>query len=113
MQIDFTTQILSSDIKTDNNVFTSQPLFCPSDASLVINLCHCRPCRHMYFADWGKDPVIERAALDGSHRVVIMQNVGRANGLTIDFADSRLYWTDLDSNIIESADLTGVFPICF
>ena len=64
----------------------------------------------MYFADWGKDPVIERAALDGSHRVVIMQNVGRANGLTIDFADSRLYWTDLDSNIIESADLTGMFP---
>ena len=61
----------------------------------------------MYFADWGKDPVIERAAMDGSHRVVIMQNVGRANGLTIDFADSRLYWTDLDNNVIESADLSG------
>ena len=72
------------------------------------NLPFSRTCRHMYFADWGKDPVIERAALDGSHRVVIMQNVGRANGLTIDFADGRLYWTDLDSNIIESADLTGV-----
>ena len=62
----------------------------------------------MYFADWGKDPVIERAALDGSYRVVVMRNVGRANGLTIDFADSRLYWTDLDSNVIESAELTGM-----
>ena len=62
----------------------------------------------MYFADWGKDPVIERAALDGNYRTVIMRNVGRANGLTIDFGDSRLYWTDLDANIIESADLTGL-----
>ena len=62
----------------------------------------------MYFADWGKDPVIERAALDGSYRTVIMRDVGRANGLTIDFADSRLYWTDLDENVIESADLTGM-----
>ncbi len=61
----------------------------------------------MYFADWGKEPVIERAALDGQFRTAIMRNVGRANGLTIDFADQRLFWTDLDANLIESADLTG------
>ncbi len=63
----------------------------------------------MYWADWGHipGPVIERASLDGTNRQVIVRNIGRANGLTIDFADQRLYWTDLDSNVIESADISG------
>ncbi len=63
----------------------------------------------MYFADWGTSPVIERASLDGSHRTVVLRDVGRANGLTIDFAEQRLYWTNLDDNAIESAELSGKY----
>jgi len=40
--------------------------------------------RHMYWTDWGTRPKIERAALDGSDRVVIVhENIDWPNGLTL------------------------------
>ena len=63
----------------------------------------------MYWAEWSKKPKIERAALDGSHRkVLVVDNMGRAHGLTIDYVDRRLFWTNLDTNQIESSDLLGM-----
>lgn len=42
---------------------------------------------------WRLKPVIERAALDGSRREVIVQGVGRSTGLTIDTDKSPPFTT--------------------
>ncbi|XP_023239238.1 low-density lipoprotein receptor-related protein 6-like [Centruroides sculpturatus] len=62
---------------------------------------------YMYWSDWGSNPRIEKSAMDGSDRTKIISKVKRANGLTIDYTDRRIFWIDIDSKIIESADLTG------
>ncbi|XP_053574891.1 low-density lipoprotein receptor-related protein 6 [Bombina bombina] len=62
----------------------------------------------MYWTEWGGKPKIDRAAMDGSERSTLVPNVGRANGLTIDYAERRLYWTDLDTNLIESSNMLGL-----
>lgn len=68
---------------------------------------HCFEFRFMYWTEWGGKPKIDRAAMDGSERTTLVPNVGRANGLTIDYAKRRLYWTDLDTNLIESSNMLG------
>lgn len=67
----------------------------------------CFEFRFMYWTEWGGKPKIDRAAMDGSERTTLVPNVGRANGLTIDYAKRRLYWTDLDTNLIESSNMLG------
>uniref|UniRef100_A0A8C5SH66 EGF-like domain-containing protein n=1 Tax=Laticauda laticaudata TaxID=8630 RepID=A0A8C5SH66_LATLA len=62
----------------------------------------------MYWTEWGGKPKIDRAAMDGSERSTLVPNVGRANGLTIDYVKRRLYWTDLDTNLIESSNMLGL-----
>lgn len=64
----------------------------------------------MYWTEWGGKPKIDRAAMDGTGRVTLVPNVGRANGLTIDYAARRLYWTDLDTTLIESSNMLGEAP---
>jgi hypothetical protein len=62
----------------------------------------------MYWSDWGKTGRIERAAMDGTRHELLLEKLGRANGLTIDFTESRLFWTSLDTPAIESSDLNGL-----
>lgn len=57
------------------------------------------------WSSWGLEPVIERAALDGSIREVLVQGVGRSTGLTIDINRSNLYWTDQDRLTISFTSL--------
>lgn len=59
----------------------------------------------MYWSSWGETPLIEAANLDGSKRKVFVRDVGKANGLTVDFTTRRLYWTDLDKMSISYATL--------
>ena len=62
----------------------------------------------MYWTDWGSNPKIEQAAMDGSfRRSVITENLGWPNGLTIDRSTNRLYWADARLDKIEVSDLTG------
>lgn len=63
--------------------------------------------RFMYWTEWGGKPKIDRAAMDGTGRITLVTDVGRANGLTIDYAERRLYWTDLDTTLIESSNMLG------
>uniref|UniRef100_A0A8B9R415 Low density lipoprotein receptor-related protein 5 n=1 Tax=Astyanax mexicanus TaxID=7994 RepID=A0A8B9R415_ASTMX len=63
---------------------------------------------YMYWAEWGGRPRIARAHMDGTNIVTLVDKVGRANGLTIDYADQRLYWTDLDTCMIESTNMQGL-----
>uniref|UniRef100_A0A665WA41 EGF-like domain-containing protein n=1 Tax=Echeneis naucrates TaxID=173247 RepID=A0A665WA41_ECHNA len=66
------------------------------------------PCSYMYWTEWGGRPRIARAYMDGSTIVTLVDKVGRANGLTIDYLDHRLYWTDLDTCMIESTNMQGL-----
>jgi low density lipoprotein receptor-related protein 5/6 len=61
----------------------------------------------MFWSDWAAIERIERSALDGSQRTIIVHNAGRANSLTIDYIERRLYWIDIDSSKIVSSDLDG------
>lgn len=65
-------------------------------------------CCCIHRSEWGDEPRISRAHLDASQLSVIVTDMGRANGLTIDFKDTRLYWTDIDNFRIESSDLEGL-----
>lgn len=45
--------------------------------------------------------------MDGTNSITLVDKVGRANDLTIDYVDQRLYWTDLDTSMIESSNMLG------
>ncbi|KAK6472816.1 low-density lipoprotein receptor-related protein 5-like [Huso huso] len=62
----------------------------------------------MYWTEWGGKPRIVRAHMDGANSITLVDKVGRANGLTIDYTDQRLYWTDLDTCMIESSSMLGL-----
>lgn len=62
----------------------------------------------MYWSDWGEKPKIERAAMDGSMRITLIQhNLTRPSGLAIDHEKSKLYWADGGTQAIEYANLDG------
>ena len=62
----------------------------------------------MYWTDWGKHPKIERAALDGSHRTILVNDsVAWPNGLTIDYLTHKIYWADAKLDKIEVMNLDG------
>ena len=63
---------------------------------------------HMYWTEWGKHPKIERAELDGSHRITLVNtSVAWPNGITIDFHEQKLYWVDAKLDKIEIMNLDG------
>jgi len=56
----------------------------------------------MYWTDWGEHPKIERAHLDGTERLVLINSsLGWPNGLAIDHAAGKLYWGDAKTDKIE------------
>jgi len=62
----------------------------------------------MYWTDWGANPKIERAEMDGSaRRTIATGNLGWPNGLTIDQPTNRLFWVDAKLDQIEVSDLNG------
>ncbi|XP_051476203.1 low-density lipoprotein receptor-related protein 5 isoform X2 [Apus apus] len=62
---------------------------------------------YMYWTEWGGKPRIVQAYMDGTNSITLVDKVGRANDLTIDYEDQRLYWTDLDTSMIESSNMLG------
>ena len=62
----------------------------------------------MYWTDWGRHPKIERAELDGSHRITLVNSsVAWPNGITIDFHEQKIYWADAKLDKIEAMNLDG------
>lgn len=64
----------------------------------------------MYWTDWGKQPRIESAWMDGQQRMVLVsdQGLGWPTGLAVDFVNgNRIYWCDSKENIIESMKHDG------
>lgn len=71
---------------------------------------------YIFWSDWGVPPKIERASLDGSNRVVLVNvSVQLVNDLALDFEEDMLYWCDSRTDTIERVNLDGmgreiVFP---
>lgn len=62
----------------------------------------------MYWTDWGSEPKIEKAALDGSQRIILINSgLGWPNGLSIDYKERKLYWGDAKTDKIEVSNLDG------
>jgi len=64
----------------------------------------------MFWTDWGEEPKIERAGMDGdpaSRQVIISTRIFWPNGLTVDYNSGRLYWADGKYNYIHSSNLDG------
>lgn len=54
----------------------------------------------MYWTDWGENAKLERSGMDGSDRtVLISNNLGWPNGLTVDKASSQLLWADAHTEV--------------
>ncbi|XP_072036251.1 uncharacterized protein [Amphiura filiformis] len=62
----------------------------------------------LFWTDWGTNPKIERANMDGSgRRTLINSDIIHPNGLAIDFQANLLYWCDAVLDRIEESDLNG------
>ena len=62
----------------------------------------------MYWTDWGSKPKIERAHLDGSGRVSIVNSwLGWPNGIAVDHEEQLVYWGDAKVDKIEVANVDG------
>lgn len=66
------------------------------------NLFVCLFYSYMYWTDWGEMPKIERADLDGTERVIMVNtSLGWPNGLALDYQERRIYWGDAKTDKIE------------
>ena len=66
--------------------------------------------RYMFWTDWGEEPKIERAGMDGtlsSRTIIIDDNIFWPNGLTLDYQEWRVYWADAKYNYIHSCSFDG------
>ena len=64
--------------------------------------------RLMIWTDWGTNPKIEKATLNGSQRVAIVtSNLYLPNGIELDRGNRRIYWVDAGVDRIESVDYNG------
>ena len=62
----------------------------------------------MFWTDWGTFPRIERANMDGNGRkAIVSTDMQWPNGVTVDIAGSKIYWTDAGKDRIEVADFDG------
>lgn len=63
----------------------------------------------MYWSAWITPARIEAANMDGTGRQIFVQGGGlaRPNGLSIDYASRKLYWSDEMTSAIESVNLDG------
>lgn len=77
----------------------------------ILNLIHFSFCRFrlMYWTDWGRQPKIECAWMDGQQRqTLVSEDLGWPTGLSIDYLNNdRIYWSDSKENIIESMKPDG------
>ena len=65
--------------------------------------------RLMFWSDWGNNPKIERASMDGTDRrtVIGSEHVKWPNSVAVDQVLDRLYWIDSGKRYIGSSDLDG------
>uniref|UniRef100_A0A0K2T8A8 EGF-like domain-containing protein n=1 Tax=Lepeophtheirus salmonis TaxID=72036 RepID=A0A0K2T8A8_LEPSM len=63
---------------------------------------------YLYWSDWGSEPHIGKAGMDGSNpRVILKSNLGWPNAIAIDYTTKELYIGDADKDFIAVSDLEG------
>uniref|UniRef100_A0A3B5RFE5 EGF-like domain-containing protein n=1 Tax=Xiphophorus maculatus TaxID=8083 RepID=A0A3B5RFE5_XIPMA len=66
------------------------------------------PVRYVYWTDWGNKAFIGRVGMDGTNKAaIITTKIEWPNGITIDYTNDKLYWSDAHLNYIEYSDLDG------
>lgn len=64
----------------------------------------------MIWSDWGENPKIECAAMDGdpsTRRVLVKDNIFWPNGLTVDIEKGLIYWVDGNLKFLDVMNLDG------
>uniref|UniRef100_F7CLL4 Low-density lipoprotein receptor-related protein 2 n=1 Tax=Monodelphis domestica TaxID=13616 RepID=F7CLL4_MONDO len=62
----------------------------------------------VYWTDWADQPYIGRVGMDGTNKTVIISTkLAWPNGITIDYTNDKLYWSDAHLSYIEFSDLEG------
>lgn len=64
----------------------------------------------MFWTDWGENPKIERAGMDGdsaTRKVIVKDEIFWPNGLTVDYDQRVIYWADARLSYIASVDFHG------
>ncbi|XP_020846577.1 low-density lipoprotein receptor-related protein 2 isoform X2 [Phascolarctos cinereus] len=62
----------------------------------------------VYWTDWADRAYIGRVGMDGTNKTVIISTkLSWPNGITIDYTNDKLYWSDAHLNYIEFSDLEG------
>ena len=62
----------------------------------------------MFWTDWGINEKIERASLNGGHRVAIVTTgLHYPNGIELDTGNKRIFWVDAGHDRVESIDYNG------
>ena len=70
----------------------------------MLNFVH----RWMYWTDWGTVAKIERASMDGDARTALFDtDLVWPNGITIDYPEQKIYWTDASLDRIEYSNVDG------
>lgn len=64
--------------------------------------------RYIFWTDWGQQPRIERADMDGYNRTsIVTEKVYWPNGLSLDYPNRRLYFADARLDYIEYCNYDG------
>eukprot|EP00794_Sanderia_malayensis_P017393 gene17393-19134_t len=65
---------------------------------------------YLFYTDWSQPAKIGRADMDGSHHIILINGtrIGWPNGLAIDFNESKIYWADAKTDVIERMNLNGL-----
>jgi len=67
----------------------------------------------MVWSDWGRVARLERADMDGSHRLILaVDNVGWPNGVTIDTWTQRIVWVDAKTEVLLSLCVSLYLSAC-
>lgn len=75
---------------------------------LLITLYFSPSTNLMFWSDWGQNPRIERAFMDGTVREVIVNTkLYWPNGLALDYTTQRLYFADAYLKYIDYCDYNG------
>lgn len=64
----------------------------------------------MIWSDWGENPKIESAAMDGdpsTRRTLVHENIFWPNGLTVDIEKELIYWVDGHDKFLEVMKFDG------
>ena len=67
------------------------------------------PVRYVYWTDWGDKAFIGRVGMDGTNKAaIITTKIEWPNGITIDYTNDKLYWSDAHLSYIEWVHQAGI-----